>query len=183
MLAPTAGAARGRWPIPRRRARRDRIRFFAPRNQAMKKVIVGLFALAALGAVADRAAAQGTLPITLEARIDAGIPTGDLGDAFEAGLGWGVQGGFEFNDKSDLDIDAEDDGFDLGGRVRLGTGAGVWTPFAQFGVLFHEETGFEAGLGADYPVGTGVSLTPMARFRKVGDAQYFGIGVGLSLRP
>jgi len=164
----------------------------------MKNVIVGLLALAALGAGVDRAAAQGTLPITAEVRIDAGIPTGDLADAFDAGLGWGVIGGFDltpnftlyggysryqFNDKSDLDVDATDDGFEVGGRVRLGTGAGVWTPFAQFGVLFHDETGFEAGLGADYPVGTGVSLTPMARFRKVGDAQYFGIGVGLSLRP
>jgi len=164
----------------------------------MKNVIVGLFALAALAAGVDRAAAQGTLPITLEARIDAGIPTGDLADGFDAGLGWGVFGGFdltpnftiyggysrfEFNDKSDLNVNAKDDGFDLGGRVRLGTGAGVWTPFAQFGVLFHDETGFEAGLGADYPVGNGVALTPMARFRKVGDAQYFGIGVGLSLRP
>jgi opacity protein-like surface antigen len=164
----------------------------------MKRVIVGLFALAAVGVGASRTAAQGTLPITAEVRIDAGIPTGDLADGFDTGLGWGVMGGFDltpnfmiyggysrfqFNDKSNLDIDAKDDGFDLGGRVRLGTGAGVWTPFAQFGVLFHDETGFEAGLGADYPVGNGVALTPMARFRKVGDAQYFGIGVGLSLRP
>ncbi|HEU4560162.1 MAG TPA: outer membrane beta-barrel protein [Longimicrobium sp.] len=164
----------------------------------MKKVIVGAFALAALVVGADRAAAQGTLPVTIEARIDAGIPVGDLGDAFEAGLGWGVFGGFdltpnlmiyggysrfEFNDKDGLDIEAEDDGFELGGRVRLGTGAGVWTPFAQFGVLFHDDTGFEAGLGADYPVGNGVALTPMARFRKVGDIEYFGVGVGLSLRP
>ncbi|HYH83383.1 MAG TPA: hypothetical protein VEX86_26550 [Longimicrobium sp.] len=164
----------------------------------MKRVIVGVFALAALAAGADRAAAQGTLPITAELRIDAGIPTGDLADGFGTGLGWGVMGGFdltpnfmiyggysrfEFDEKGDGDAEAEDDGFDLGGRVRLGTGAGVWTPFAQFGVLFHEETGFEAGIGADYPVGNGVALTPMARFRKVGDAQYFGIGVGLSLRP
>jgi hypothetical protein len=163
----------------------------------MKKVIVGLLALSALGAVANGAAAQGTLPVTAEVRIDAGIPVGDLGDGFDAGLGWGVIGGldltpnltlyggyssFQFNDKSAADADAKDDGFDLGGRVRLGVG-GVLTPFAQFGVLFHDETGFEAGLGADYPVGTGLSLTPMARFRKVGDAQYFGIGVGLSLRP
>ena len=164
----------------------------------MKNVIVGLFALAAVAAGVDRAAAQGTLPLTAEVRLDAGIPIGDLADGFDAGLGWGVMGGFdltpsfmifggysrfEFNDKSDLDIDVKDDGFDLGGRVRLGTGAGVWNPFAQFSALFHDETGFEAGLGADYPVGNGVVLTPMARFRKVGDAQYFGIGVGLNLRP
>jgi hypothetical protein len=164
----------------------------------MKKAIVGLFAIAALASGGGRAAAQGTLPISLEARIDAGIPTGDLGDAVDVGLGWGVQAAFDLTPNFAIyggysqfsfglkDIDGEnlkDDGFDLGGRVLLGTGAGVWNPFAQFGVLFHDETGFEAGLGADYPVGTGVSLTPLARFRKVGDAQYFGIGIGLSLRP
>ncbi|HET7232521.1 MAG TPA: hypothetical protein VFJ16_21105 [Longimicrobium sp.] len=164
----------------------------------MKNVIVGLFALAAVAGGVDRASAQGTLPLTAEVRIDAGIPVGDLADSYEAGLGWGVMGGFdltpnfmiyggysrfELNDKDNVGGNAKDDGFDLGGRVRLGTGAGVLTPFAQFGVLFHDETGFEAGLGADYPVGNGVALTPMARFRKVGDGQYFGIGVGLSLRP
>jgi hypothetical protein len=164
----------------------------------MKRVIVGLFALAAAGVGSGRAGAQGTLPITAEVRIDAGIPTGNLADAFDVGLGWGVMGGFDltpnftiyggysrfqFDAKGGVGARARDDGFDLGGRVRLGTGAGVWTPFAQFGVLFHDETGFEAGLGADYPVGNGVALTPLARFRKVGDSQYFGVGVGLSLRP
>ncbi len=164
----------------------------------MKKAIVGLFAVAALAAGAGHAAAQGTLPISLEARIDAGIPTGDFADAFDVGLGWGVFGAFDLTpnfaiyggysqfsfDLKDTDgVNAKDDGFDLGGRVLLGTGAGVWTPFAQFGVLFHDDTGFEVGLGADYPVGTGVSLTPLACFRKVGDAKYVGIGVGLSLRP
>lgn len=162
----------------------------------MKKVIVGLFAAAALFAGGGHAAAQGTLPVSLEARIDAGIPTGDLGDAVDVGLGWGVQaaldltpqfalyGGysqFSFDVKDTDGVNVKDDGFDLGGRVRLGTG--VWSPFAQFGVLFHDDTGFEAGIGADFPVGTGVSLTPLARFRKVGDAQYFGIGIGLALRP
>lgn len=164
----------------------------------MKNVMVGLLALGALAVGGSRAAAQGTLPVTVEARIDAGIPVGDLADDFEVGLGWGVMAGFdltptfmifggysrfEFNDKSGLDVETEDDGFELGGRVRLGTGAGVLTPFAQFGVLFHEDTGFEGGLGADYPVGNGVVLTPMARFRKVGDGEYFGVGVGVSLRP
>jgi hypothetical protein len=58
------------------------------------------------------------------------------------------------------------------------------TSFAQFGALFHnDETGFEAGLGVDYPVGPAVTLTPLARFRKVGDTQYVALGVGLSLRP
>ena len=164
----------------------------------MKKAIVCLFAAAALAAGTGRAAAQGTLPVSIEARIDAGIPTGDFGDAFDVGLGWGVSGAFDLTpnfaiyggysqfsfDLKDTDgVNSKEDGFDLGGRVLLGTGAGVWTPFAQFGVLFHDDTGFEVGLGADYPVGTGVSLTPLARFRKISGVQYFGIGVGLSLRP
>ncbi|HEX6749564.1 MAG TPA: hypothetical protein VF092_19875 [Longimicrobium sp.] len=163
----------------------------------MKKAIVGLFAAAALAAGTGHASAQGNLPISIEARIDAGIPTGDFADGFDVGVGWGVFGAIDLTpnfaiyggysqfsfDVKDTDLNAKDDGFDLGGRVLLGTGAGVWTPFGQFGVLFHDETGFEFGLGAEYPVGTGVTLTPLARFRKVGDAQYVGIGVGLSLRP
>ncbi|HEX9940358.1 MAG TPA: hypothetical protein VGB15_24705, partial [Longimicrobium sp.] len=61
----------------------------------MKNVMVGLLALGALAVGGNRAAAQGTLPVTVEARIDAGIPVGDLADAFEVGLGWGVLAGFD----------------------------------------------------------------------------------------
>ena len=165
----------------------------------MKRAIVGLLAAVAMAAGAGRASAQGTLPISIEGRIDAGIPVGDLADDYGVGFGWGVQGAFDltpnfsiyggysrfnFDPKSGSPLlKTHDDGFDLGGRVTLGTGAGVWNPFAQFGVLFHDETGFEAGLGADYPVGNGVTLTPMARFRKVGNGQYVGVGIGLNLRP
>jgi hypothetical protein len=28
-----------------------------------------------------------------------------------------------------------------------------------------------------------VTLTPLARYRKIGDTQYVGLGIGLSLRP
>lgn len=164
----------------------------------MKTAITGLLAAAALVAGAPRAQAQNTLPLSAEVRLDAGLPTGSFHDQVDAGLGWSVGGAFDlsptfmiYGDYSRFDFDvknsdakARDDGFDVGGRVFLGTGGGVWTPFAQFGALFHNgDTGFEAGLGANYPVGNGIALTPLARFRKIGDAHYVGIGVGLNLRP
>jgi hypothetical protein len=164
----------------------------------MKRAIVGLLAVAALAAGAGRAQAQGTLPLALEVRLDAGLPMGDFKDQVKAGLGWGVDaaidispnfsiyGGyssFDFDVRSST-ITLRDDGFDLGGRVLLGTGGGMLTTFAQFGALFHNgDTGFEAGLGAEYPVGPVATLTPLARYRKIGDTQYVGLGIGLSLRP
>ena len=49
--------------------------------------------------------------------------------------------------------------------------------------LHNGDTGFEAGLGAEYGVSPAVTLTPLARYRKIGDIQYVGLGIGLSLRP
>ena len=165
----------------------------------MKRAIAGLLAVTALAAGAGRAAAQGgTLPVSVEVRLDAGLPVGDFKDGAKAGLGWGVTGAFDvapnfalYAGYSSFDFDVKsstvtvrDDGFDVGGRVLLGTGGGVMTTYAQFGALFHNgDTGFEAGLGAEYQVGPAVALTPLARYRKIGDTQYVGIGVGLSLRP
>lgn len=164
----------------------------------MKRAIAGLLAVTALAAGAGRAQAQGTLPVSVQVRLDAGLPVGDFKDAVKAGLGWGVDGAldlspnfaiyagyssFDFDIKSS-NVRARDDGFDVGGRLLLGTGGGVLNSFAQFGALFHNgDTGFEAGLGAEYPVGPAVTLTPLARYRKIGDTQYVGLGIGLSLRP
>ncbi|HEU0055071.1 MAG TPA: hypothetical protein VFQ39_17915 [Longimicrobium sp.] len=125
------------------------------------------------------------LPLSVEVRLDAGIPTGDADDFLDNGLGWGVTGAvdltpifalyggysnFQFEIEDDVgDDDFEDDGFDLGGRVRLGSGW-TWAPFAQFGAIFRDDdTGFEAGLGADYALGNGLSLTPLARYRSIDD--------------
>jgi hypothetical protein len=164
----------------------------------MKNAIVCLIAAGALVGSGAHGHAQNTLPISAEVRLDAGLPVSDLATSAKAGLGWSVGGGFDlsptfmiYGDYSRFDFDlknsdakARDDGFDVGGRVFLGTGGGVWTPFAQFGALFHNgDTGFEAGLGANYPVGNGAALTPLARYRHVSGADYFGIGVGLNLRP
>jgi hypothetical protein len=165
----------------------------------MKRAIVGLLAVTALAAGAGRASAQGgTLPVTFEVRLDAGLPLGDFKDGVKAGLGWGVDGAFELSPNfaiyggySSFDFDVRnstvtvrDDGFDLGGRLLLGTGGGLMTTYAQFGALFHNgDTGFEAGLGMEYPVARAITLTPLARYRKIGDTQYVGLGIGLSLRP
>jgi hypothetical protein len=164
----------------------------------MKRAIAGLLAVTALAAGAGRAQAQGTLPVSLQVRLDAGLPVGDFKDAVKAGLGWSVDGAFDvspnfaiYGGYSSFDFDvkgssvrARDDGFDVGGRLLLGTGGGVLNSFAQFGALFHNgDTGFEAGLGAEYPVGPAVTLTPLARYRKINDTQYVGLGIGLSLRP
>ncbi|HEX8692075.1 MAG TPA: outer membrane beta-barrel protein [Longimicrobium sp.] len=163
----------------------------------MKKAFAGLLAALVLACGAERAAAQGTLPLSFGVRIDAGIPVGDTDDVLETGFGWGLEAAFDLTptfalyggyssfsfDITDTDVEADFDGFEAGGRVLLGTGGAVWTPYAQFGALFHEdEVGFEVGLGADYPVGNALSLTPMARFRKIEDVQYVTLGVGLSVR-
>jgi hypothetical protein len=131
-------------------------------------------------------------------RLDAGLPVGDFKDAVKAGLGWEVDAAFDLSptfsiyggytsfefDVRNSSLKLRDDGFDLGGRVLLGSGGGLLTTYAQFGALFHDgDTGFEAGLGAEYPVGPAVTLTPLARFRKIGDTQYVGLGIGLSVRP
>jgi hypothetical protein len=164
----------------------------------MKKAIAGLLACVALAAGAGHAAAQGNLPITVGARLDAALPVGDFADSYEMGLGWAVDASFDVSPtfslyggysrfelpvKGDTDTKAREDGAEFGGRLSLGTGGGVWIPFAQFGVLLHDETGFEVGLGADYPVSNSLSLTPLARFRKLGDAQYVAAGIGLRFRP
>jgi hypothetical protein len=163
----------------------------------MTRAIVLLFALAALLRAAP-ATGQGTLPIAFEGRLDGGWPVSDFHDAFDAGLGWGVLGSFdltptfafyggysraEFPVRGAVDTKVRDDGFGLGGRATLGVGGSMWTPFLQVGVLLHDETGIEAGLGAQYPITAGVGVTPLVLYRSVGDARYVTFGVGLSLRP
>lgn len=164
----------------------------------MKRAIAGLLAVVALTAGTGRASAQGTLPVSFQVRLDAGLPIGDFKDVTKPGLGWGVDAAIDLSPNfavyagySSFDFDVRsstvtvrDDGFDVGGRVLLGSGGGTLSSFAQFGALFHnDDTGFEAGLGFEYPVGPAVTLTPLARYRKIGDTQYIGLGIGLSLRP
>jgi hypothetical protein len=156
-----------------------------------------LAALALVTLAAAPAAAQGALPLSLEARIDAGIPLGDAGDDYDTGVGFeaigvlhltpafGLYGGYTSTrfglEESDEDVTL--DGGEVGGRITLGTGGAVWTPYAQVGALFVDgETGFEAGLGAFYPVGQNLTVTPLARYRNVDGFEFVSLGVGLNVR-
>ena len=164
----------------------------------MKKTLALLLAASSL-AVAAPAAAQ--LPVSVELRLDAGIPTGDAADVVDTGVGFGVRasldlaptiaiyGGysqfrFDFDDDTVLgggDIELE--GFELGGRVGLGTGGAVANPYFMLGALFHEdETGLEAGLGADYAVSYNLSVTPEVRYRTIDDFNYISLGLGARFR-
>jgi len=164
----------------------------------MKKTLALLLAASSL-MVAAPAAAQ--LPVSVELRLDAGIPTGDAADAVETGVGFGVRASLDiaptfaiYGGFSQFSFDYDDDtilgggeveleGFELGGRVGLGTGGGVANPYAMLGALFHEdETGLEAGLGADYAVSYNLSVTPEVRYRTVGDFDYISLGFGARLR-
>ena len=163
----------------------------------MKKTLALLLAASSL-AVAAPAAAQ--LPVSVELRLDAGIPTGDAADAVDTGVGFGVRasldvaptfalyGGYsrmEFDVDEDLgEGDVDEEGFELGGRLSLGYGHGSTQPYVLLGALFHEdETGFETGIGADYAVSWNLSVTPEVRYRNVDELDYLTFGVGLRFRP
>lgn len=153
----------------------------------------------ALGA-AVLAVAPARAQVAFEARLDAAIPVEDTGDVYDTGVGFGLRasldlapsfalyGGYsQFNLEVDEDIlpdaELEVEGFELGGRVEMGTGAGAGTPYFLLGALFHEnDTGIEAGLGVDYPVSWQLAVTPEVRYRKVDDLTYITLGMGARFR-
>ncbi|HEY0025724.1 MAG TPA: outer membrane beta-barrel protein [Longimicrobium sp.] len=164
----------------------------------MKKTLALLLVASSL-AVAAPAVAQ--VPLSVELRLDAGIPTGDAADEVDAGVGFGVRASLDlaptfalYGGYSQFSFDYDDgpilggsevelEGFELGGRVGLGTGGGVANPYAMLGALFHEdETGLEAGLGADYAVSYNLSVTPEVRYRTIGDFNYISLGLGARFR-
>lgn len=161
-----------------------------------KTLIVGGAVLAA-GPVAAQ-----DLPLSVEVRLDAGIPVQDTDEFLDRGVGFGARAllelaptfaiyagysRFEFERDSDLIDDApdlEEDGFELGGRLSLGHGHGHTQPYVLLGALFHEdETGLEAGIGADYGVSWNLSVTPEVRYRTIQDIDYLTLGIGLRIRP
>ncbi|HEU4883301.1 MAG TPA: outer membrane beta-barrel protein [Longimicrobium sp.] len=118
---------------------------------------IAALAVAALAAgVAAPATAQAEIPLAVEVRLDAGIPVDDSGDLFDSGVGFGVRasldlaptfaiyGGysqfnFELDDELVGDGEVEVSGFELGGRVGVGSGHGSASPYFLLGALFHED--------------------------------------------
>jgi hypothetical protein len=140
------------------------------------------------------------VPLSVEVRLDVGVPVQDSDDVLDRGVGFGarallelaptfaIYGGYsrmEFDVDEDLgegDVDVE--AFELGGRLSLGYGHGSTQPYVLLGALFHEdETGFETGIGADYAVSWNLSVTPEVRYRNVDELDYLTFGVGLRFRP
>ncbi|HST61408.1 MAG TPA: outer membrane beta-barrel protein [Longimicrobium sp.] len=158
-----------------------------------KTLLVGAAVLGAAPVAAQ------TVPLSFEVRLDAGIPVQDADDVLDAGVGFGVRAmldlaptfavyagysRFVFELDDDLgEGDVEEDGFELGGRVGLGYGHGSAQPYVLLGALFHnDETGLEAGLGADYPVSWNLSVTPEVKYRTVDDVDYLALGMGARFR-
>jgi len=161
----------------------------------LNAVLVGA---AVLGA-APAAGAQ-ELPLSVEVRLDGGIPVQDTNDVLDTGVGFGIRasfdiaptfaiyGGysrfqFDYDDEFLDGAELEEDGFELGGRVGVGSGHGDASPYILLGALFHDdETGLEAGIGADYPVSWNVSVTPEVRYRTIDDLDYLALGFGARFR-
>lgn len=165
----------------------------------MKKTFAIIAAAAAL-AGARQASAQTLIPLAFEARLDAGIPVGDQAGLYNGGVGFGlrasldlapnfaVYGGysrftFDVEDNGLTSAETELDGFEVGGRVGLGTGGAVASPYVLLGALFQDDqTGLEAGLGADYPMSWNLSVTPEVRYRTIDEFSYLSLGLGARVR-
>ncbi len=153
----------------------------------------------ALGAVV-LGAAPARAQLAFEARLDAGIPVDETAEVYDAGIGFGLRasmdvaptfaiyGGWsQFNLEVDEDLladaELEVSGFELGGRVGVGSGGGSASPYVLLGALFYEDdTGIEAGAGAEYAVSWNVAVTPEVRYRKVDDLTYLTLGLGARFR-
>jgi hypothetical protein len=160
--------------------------------------IVWMTVLASAALLAAPAAAQ--VPLTFEARLDAGIPVRNTDELLDAGVGFGIRVAVDLANQlavyggySRMELDYDDgledeevveDGFELGARVGLGYGHyGSSSPYLLFGALFREdETGIEAGVGADYPVSWNLSVTPEVRYRTIRNLDYLALGLGARVR-
>ena len=152
----------------------------------------------ALGA-AMLGAAPAMAQLAVEVRLDAGIPVDDTGEIYDAGVGFGLRGSLDvaptfavYGGYSQFDLqvdenllpdaDLEVSGWEVGGRVGIGHGAAA-SPYFLLGALFYnDDTGIEAGVGAEYPVSWSLALTPEVRYRNVGDLTYLTLGMGARFR-
>lgn len=119
----------------------------------MKKTTCGFLAAVAALVVAGSASAQ-RIPLSIEGRVDAAIPTGDLGDVANVGVGLhgdvtfnvtpivGVYGGYSWNRygaKDSNGIDFTEQGFDVGLKATFAPMQGLGAaPFFRGGAIFHK---------------------------------------------
>jgi hypothetical protein len=174
---------------------------FPQGGTAVKKTL-SMTALAFAAALTAVPAMAQEVPVSFEMRLDAGIPVQDTDEVLDAGVGFGlrvsldlapafsVYGGWsrmelELAD-DDTDGEVEEDGFEVGGRIGLGHShhrRHDATPYFLMGALFRDDdTGIEAGLGAEYPVSWHLSVTPEVRYRSIDDLEYLTLGIGARVR-
>jgi hypothetical protein len=174
---------------------------------------VPLFALPVLlgatPAAAQLAGLAGT-PVSLEGRLFAAIPTGSFGDNVGTGLGWGVEGAFNFtprlavyggysrarfgDDRAGVG-DMTDAGLNLGLRGTL-PALSLLSPFLRGGLVLHElsgsrqtdrEVGFELGGGIAIPISPRFSINPSLSYLQYspdtgGNVSYLSSGASLMFR-
>jgi opacity protein-like surface antigen len=154
----------------------------------MKKTTCGILAAVALMAAAGSANAQ-RIPISIDGIVTAAIPTGDLADAANVGIGLrgdvnlnvtpilGIYGGYSwsrFGAKDTNGLDFTDQGFDVGLKATFTPVQGLGAaPFVRGGAIIHtlkvsgtdDESGFDFSGTSDtkvgFEVGGGVSF-PLA---------------------
>ena len=133
-------------------------------------------------------------PLSVEARLFAGFPTGDFGedDDLETGVGFGVEAAYNFLPALAVyagfsrvsfgfdgveDVNVIDSGFDLGLRYTL-PAMGSLSPFLRGGLVYHElefdadggnfstdrGLGFDIGGGIAIPLSPRFSLNPMINY-------------------
>lgn len=165
----------------------------------MKKATFAI-AAAALFATTGSAAAQLSIPLSVEVRADMAIPSGDFADAVEGAPGFGVNaslgiapglavyGGYsrtQFEIK-ETEVDATDQGFSAGLTAGLPFAAPL-QPWVGAGLLIHDfevedvdadfdsDLGFEVGAGLAVPLARNVRLTPGVGYRRyTTDVPLFG---------
>ncbi len=133
---------------------------------ALRRVLAPALVLSAAVLATTTASAQSTLPITVEVRAGAAIPTGDFGDGTSTGWGVGatvryavspmveLYGGydhFDFGtdeelDDTGVDFALQDDGVRAGGRFNFST-LGSVSPWVEGGLLFNRSR-IEVGVGS-----------------------------------
>jgi opacity protein-like surface antigen len=122
----------------------------------MRKLVVGMIAVAALAAAARPATAQGVIPLAVEGRVGVGFPTGDFGNDDDVGAGFGfggdivlrvlplvnVYGGWErysFDGKGESDgSNVTDSGVRAGAQLSIPVGMVTgFSPFVSAGLLYN----------------------------------------------